>query len=474
MSRAAGLVAAAALAVSATAVGVAGTPAEPPGSPERTATAVATSQAALSCLASLPSASIGTTLFAVAPAVTGRENEGPGQLVVSTLDGGRHITGPTSPGVPMEKPLNRALAPSVLVLGTGNASPGLTAAQLSTSRGKQASGISAVWCERAAEEWWFSGVDTSTGAASRLTLVNPTTSLAVVDVSFYGPAGPGESAGKRGLAIAPHTRVSVDLAGFVPGLESVTTHVESTTGRVVAGLHTNLVDGVSPRGTEWVAPTQAPALDVLVNAGFAGKTEQQLHITNPSEQEALVSVQVVDASGPFTPSTLKTLRVPPGGVVVRKLTEVTGDAATAILLTSSVPVLGTVVDTSRATSDFAVSVVSQALTDPAIVPVLPDTDLSLAFASTDRVGGKVAIESFDDGGRSLTRENLNLRGLTTTTWKPASPNGNEPQAAYLVVTVAVDGRTQATAHYQSPAGISSLPVRSGVYTVIRPDVRPSG
>jgi hypothetical protein len=472
VSRSAVLVVAAAVVVSASAVVLAARSIDPIEAAPRTSQVVATSKATLSCPESPEDKTTETTLFAVAPTPPGGKAARQGGLVVSTLsaEDGQEVARSTSPGVPIVQALDPDLAPSVLLDGEGSLSQGLTAVQSSTTKGDLAAGIAASWCEPAGDEWWFSGVGTSVGSVSRLVVSNPTPALAVVDLTLYGPDGPVKAVGERGIALAPRSRESIDLAQFAPGLEATTVHVEASSGRVVAAVHTYLMDGASPGGTEWIAPSEDPAADVLLNAGFAGKGGQQLQITNPGEREAQVQVQVqvVDTAGPFTPSSLKSLRIPPGTVLTWDLTEVTEDSAAAFFLTSTVPVTGAVVDTSKGTPDIAVSSTSPELGDPSVVPVIDGTDLSLSFASAVREGGKVTIESFDAFGQSLASEDLNLRGFATTGW-----DLEQPRTAYLVVSVLVDGKTHAVAHYRAAGSITSLPVRPGILTVTRPDVRPA-
>jgi hypothetical protein len=181
----------------------------------------------------------------------------------------------------------------------------------------------------------------------------------------------------------------------------------------------------------------------------------------------LVGVQVVGASGAFTPSGLDDVRVAPGTVVSEDLTDVVDKDASAVLLSSTVPVTGAVVSTVSRPNDLAVSVPSPVLSAPAVVPAIDGADLEIAFSSAVRRGGAVRIHGFAQNGRSTFGEELNLEGLTTTTWK----HEDKDQSAYYVITVTVDGETQAIAQYSDEDGITTLPVVSGTYSISRPDVR---
>jgi hypothetical protein len=180
-------------------------------------------------------------------------------------------------------------------------------------------------------------------------------------------------------------------------------------------------------------------------------------------------VQVVGDSGAFVPSGLDSVRVPPGAVVTKDLGSIVDKDSAAILLSSTALVTGAVVSTSSKPTDVAVTSSSLPLSDPAVIAVLPDTDLTVAFSSAVRTGGQVSIEGFADGGRSVSSETVNLKGQTTTRWEPPKRS----KAAYFVVTVTVDGSMQAVAHYSGKDGVAALPVTSSTFTVTRPDVRPT-
>jgi hypothetical protein len=455
--------------VSAAAVAVAGRAADPLDVPDRAASEVATTKAALACPESSQGRTTKTSLFAVSPATDANASPAPSSVSASTLDAdaAEALGEVDQPGKVLESPLADDAAPAAVVTADGPLSAGVAAAQWSTETGKSHSGAAASWCLAGADDWWFNGISTQVGATSRVVLTNSTPAIAVADLTFYGPDGVVEAVGERGIALAPSSRRSIALSGFAPGLDAVTVNVHATTGRVTAAVHTTLTTGVTPGGTEWIPPSSAPAEEVLVDAGLPDADAQTLQITNPGEREALVKVQVVDASGAFTPSGLDDLRVAPGTVVTKDLTDVTDEDAAAIVLSSTVPLTGAVVSTATRPNDLAVSVASPVLAEPAVVPVIPGADLAVAFASSIRTGGQVDIEGFDRDGTSVSQEMLNLKGLTTKTWKPPG----KIKAAYFVITVVVDGSTHAVAQYSGESGITALPVMPGTYTVTRPDVR---
>lgn len=448
--------------------------------PDRSTTVVPAPVTTLSCPESPTDKQTATDLLAVAPierpAELGSEasdsgNATEGEVRTLTPDEPRRIARLGARGVPVERALTTADQPSVVVAAAGDGAPGLAATQWSTASKDAGTGLAVSTCAPADDDWWFAGVTTAVGATTRLVVSNPTPAVAEFDLTFYGPGGVEDAVGARGLAVAPMSAESYDLALFTPGVDSLAVHVEVESGRLAAAVHTEQVAGADPVGSEWVPPTTAPATEVLVNAGFAEDTDQELQIVNPTESEALVEVQVVDPDGPFAPTKLADLRVPPGSVLTKRLTAVNEEEATAVQLTSTVDVIGAISESSEDAADIAVASAGPELDAPAVVPLIPDHDLAIAFTSAVRTAGDVTVTAYDGNGEEVDREDFNLKGFTTTVWEPSGKVAD--RAAYLVVVAAPEGRTHAVVQYSAKDAIASVPVVPGVYTLDRPSVRPA-
>jgi hypothetical protein len=465
------MVLAAAILVSAGAVALAGRDAEAPQPPSRQGSEVGTTRALLACPDTAERPGTKAQVLAVSPEADEAVGSEPGLITATTLDtkAPQVIEETDAPGHVLKVDVEGDSGAVPAIAAEGPMSAGLAAIQWSVEASASVSGLAASACLPGADSWWFAGISTEVGAMTRIILTNPTPAIAVADLRFYGPDGVVEAVGERGIALAPRSRQSIDLARFAPGLKALTVEVQATTGRVVAAVHTELTSGVTPGGTEWISPGAAPAPEVLVNAGPAGSDNQSLQITNPGDREALVKVQVVGDTGAFVPSGLDSVRVPPGTVVTKDLTDIVKKDAAAIALSSTVPVTGALVGTASKPADVAVTSSSPVLGDPAVIAMIPDADLTVAFSSNVGTDGQVTIEGFGGRGRSVSSVTLNLKGSTTKLWQP----GKKTEAVYFVVTVTVDGSTQAVAQYSGKDGITALPVTSSTLTVTRPDVRPA-
>lgn len=444
---------------------------EPPRSPE----VVSTPTATLSCPESPATKQTETRLLVVSPAAVPADDvlppEGTAEISVLAKADGRVLESLTTRGTPASLKLTPADRPSAVVRASGAMAPGLSGAQWSTARKDAGNGHAASLCQAPDDEWNFGAISTAVGATSRLVVSNPTPAVAVFDLEFFGPDGAVDAVGARGIAIASQSQQSFDLAQFAPGVEAMAMRLSVDSGRVVAAVHTDLVSGNDPDGSEWIPASQPPSTEVLVNPGYAKGTDNELQIANTSDREALVQVQIITDSGPFAPSKLQDLQVPPFSVLTEQLSDVTEQDAAAVHLTSTTPLIASVVDRSDRAGDFAVASSSPPISAPAVVPIIDDADLTLALTSSERARGQVVVTAYAPDGAEVSSTAFNLRGLTTKTWEPDAKTVRK--AAYLVVSLPVELGLHGVAQFASQAGITSLPIAPGAYTLSKPSVEPA-
>jgi hypothetical protein len=441
---------------------------------------VPTTEATLACPESPQTKHTRTSLLAVTPSAPDGSSTGSttasGLMTVQRLGvQSAPIETATEVAVPIVRPLGSALQPSVVVGATGSMSAGTAAFQWTLEDGKRRSGRAVSQCAAGSEDWWFNGADTSVGWTSRLVLTNTTPAIAVVDVEILGPKGPVQTVGQRGIALAPDSRQSIDLARFAQSLSALSVHVHATAGLVTAAVETRRVDGVTPAGSEWLPPATAPSVDTVIDAAVGRSAAQDLEIVNPSDVGALVQVEVVDDSGPFVPAGLESVRVQPESVKTVNIGKISHNAAVAVRLTSPTPVTGAVVSTAKGGGDYAVSAPSPSLVDTAVVPVVPDVDLAIEFTGiSEQSVGRFKLTGFDRDGQQVFADTVTIDGLRTTEWTPPkTPKKTSGDAAYVVVSVVLDADAQAAAHYSDKDGVSAVPVAPGVFTVTRPAVSAS-
>lgn len=423
--------------------------------------------ATLSCPGAAAGAGAQTAVFAVGP---GGPRPASGGSRLRLADSTSSLAATADVGVPLVARLDDGAGRSgVRVTARGALAPGVAAAQLSSYTARTAAGIAASWCLSPRDEWWFSGVDTSVGTTTGLVLSNPSRAVAVVDLHILGATGPVDAAGANGIAVAPRSRVLLDLARYAPGRAAITLHVAATRGTVAAAVSTTRLDGITPVGAEWLPSSAAPATSVVVGAGAAGLGRQSLVVTNTGTRQQLVTVRILDADGAFTSTALPELQVPPESVVVEDVSAILQRQSTAVQLSAHGPVTGSLVSEQvDSPHDYAVSTTSAPLSTPAVVPDVQQTELTLAFATASPAPERVEIRGVGPSGRRTGAETLVVSGTSTTAWAP--PPAWE--AAYLLVIVRPGSDVQAVASYRGERGVAQLPVLSGRLTVTRPAVLP--
>ncbi|MGA9345443.1 MAG: DUF5719 family protein [Nocardioidaceae bacterium] len=437
---------------------------------DRTPSVVPASTAQLSC-PETQSPGTRTDVFALSPAGPAAAPV-PGSIAVAPLSAESRTPLATGDqvGVPVTTRMAAAGRSAVAVTATGGLAPGAFAAQHVVRTGSRTSGTAVATCAPSADSWWFTGIDTNVGSTAQLVVSNPSPAVAVVDLVFYGPKGLVKAVGARGIPVAPQSRKSLDLARYAPGLDAVTLEVRATRGRVAAAVGVSRLEGATPGGYEWLAESQPPSDDVLVNPGDSGAGDQHLVLTNTTGRRLLVTAEVLVASGPFTPKGLSEVPIRPGHTVVRDVSAITGGDAAALHVTTDGDITAALVsDSSGAPGDFSASSDSPPLADPAVVPLFDGLEVTLAFATVEDGGGVVEVQAYDAQGAEIGQPGrVPIKSGTTRVWPGPVP----PRAAYLVVSVNDGTAVQGQATYHSRQGQSAIPLVSGVWTITRPAVRP--
>jgi hypothetical protein len=277
--------------------------------------------------------------------------------------------------------------------------------------------------------------------------------------------------GQRGIALAPDSRQTIDLARYSSSLDAASVHVHATAGLVTAAVETSRVEGVTPAGSEWLPAASPPATETVVDAAVDGAT-QELQIVNPGDLGALVQVEVVEEGGSFVPSGLEGVRVPPESVKTVQLGKITHKKPVAVRLTSQTPVTGAVLSTTEDGADYAVSTASPPVDGFAVVPVIPDAELSIAATGASRQTiAQLQVTGYDSAGAPVFADTVTVDGLQTTSWTMPDTRGKKkPAATYLVIAGSLGSDAQAIAVYSGTDGVASVPVVPGVFSVTRPSV----
>lgn len=151
------------------------------------------------------------------------------------------------------------------------------------------------------EVWYFPAVSTTRDATARLTLFNPFTSDAAVDVEVAFDTGVRVPRDLAGIVVPAGTSRVVELGESVQRRDQFSATVTTRSGRVVAELAQSFddADEALPVSGLRLEPGSAVADGRWsVAAGFTDPTaREQLVLLNPGDEEVEVLVQVIPYSG---------------------------------------------------------------------------------------------------------------------------------------------------------------------------------
>lgn len=310
--------------------------------------------------------------------------------------------------------------------------------------------------------WWFTGAAAGLDHTSTLVLANPDPGPAVVDVAVQGPEGPVEAVGTRGITVGPGEVRSIELVEIAPQAEELAVHVEASRGRVTAAVADRFATRPAAEpGRAWLPAQQRPSRVLRLGPLPRRADRRTLVVANPTDREALAEVEVAGGSGPFVPTDVSQLRVPPGSVVTADLGDVVGREAASVVLRSTVRLTGTV-RTSRG-GDVAYAPAAPLLGGPAAAPLPDGFGPTLHLTGAGEAAAARAV-AYSASGEEVAATRLEVAAGTTVSWTP-------DRGAYLVVTPET-GRVSGSVVLAGGAGLAQVPLRPLPTTLRRPVVTP--
>ena len=252
----------------------------------------------------------------------------------------------------------------------GASAPGLAAGMLTRSTVDAMRGLAGTACTVPGTDFWFVGSGAVVGQRGRVYLTNPEAAPAVVDITLFGPDGPVDAPAGRGVPVAAGSQEVRLLDALAPGITRFAVHVHVRSGRVAAAVRDQQLDGLTPRGADWLPSAAPPALNQLIPGVVAGAGERRLQVVAPGESDAIVKLRLVTESGSFAPAGLDVLEVRAGSVADVDLAEFTDAAAVAVSLESDVPVTAGVLTRATGTAEQLTDVAYTAAGRP-LLPATP-------------------------------------------------------------------------------------------------------
>lgn len=229
--------------------------------------------------------------------------------------------------------------PAIRAYGVGALAPGLIANQWGRDPRGKGRGMASTACASAGSDFWFVGGGAIAGRQTRVVLVNPDDSPAVVDVIVHGTDGLIDAPAGKGLVIKGLDRAVVRLDVLAPGIKATAVHVIARAGRVGASVADEQMSGLDAVGTDWIPQSTAPSTKLYVPGVMPGKGARVLSIVTPGVDDATVQLRVISPNGTFAPADREQIDVPAESVVSFDMSDVIGGDAATVEVTSDVPVV---------------------------------------------------------------------------------------------------------------------------------------
>ncbi len=313
-------------------------------------------------------------------------------------------------------------------------------------------------------QWYLPGGTTVNGAGLYLSLLNPTATPVVVDLTFITPGGAIHPINYQGIVLQADSVLVENVAAEVQNASTVSTVVATRTGRVVAselqgfaaptsGL--SIVPGVATVQSHWTIP----------QAEEASGASSQIDIFNPGTVPEKVTALLRLASGPLAPLTdtvapestwaLKTsdqTRIPVGAPYTADI-EATGGPGVAVGRTV---VLSAAAPAAQSGIALAVDGLSQAPSDGAWL--VPPPGSMARPAVTNAAPNSLALTNTAPAAERYSAEAVSPTGATVLAAGAIAPGA----------TVVVSGSSLAHTAFKP------LLVRADGTMAVSEDVGPSG
>lgn len=282
--------------------------------------------------------------------------------------------------------------PAIEAFGEGALAPGLIADQWGRDPSGQGRGMASTACAPAGSDFWFVGGGAVAGRNTRVVLVNPDITSAIVDVIIHGPDGEVDTPTTRGLVVPGQDRVIVRLDEVAPGVNGTAFHVIARSGRIGASVDDEQRVGLESVGTDWIPPAAEPATVVYVPGILAGDGARVLSVVSTSDNDAIVEIRVLAQDGSYQPFERGSITVPAGSVTTLDMSPALppspdGVLPAALELTSDHPIVAGMrqfFGGRNVQNEASFTAGAQPFTGPAAVsglPVRTATDVKLQVAA---------------------------------------------------------------------------------------------
>jgi hypothetical protein len=157
--------------------------------------------------------------------------------------------------------------------------------------------------------WYFASGSTAAANQLYVSLLNPTSTPVVADLSFVTPGGVVHPINYQGIVLPPGQVAVENVSTEVQEVPSFSTIVTARTGRVVAAEVQQIVDGGGTSGGLSLVPGVASPQShwAIPQAQEVPGASSEIDVFNPGSTTETVAVRIRLPSGPLSPLTDKIL-----------------------------------------------------------------------------------------------------------------------------------------------------------------------
>ncbi|MDO5492542.1 MAG: DUF5719 family protein [Nesterenkonia sp.] len=335
----------------------------------------------------------------------------------------------------------------------GASSPAGAAQYLYTADSGHVSGTAAADCRAPQRSHWFFGPEIGDGAASLLTLSNPSDRQATVEVTAYDSDGPRSGAGVRTLVVPAETVRTVNIASIsgddpVNGVE-----VRASQAPVAAHLQSSRASDGTGLGTEFLPSSQTETRQhVISGVPVAADSEDEsaafpteLWIRAVEAGQSTVEVQVYGEDGPAPLENASVFTVEGGEVDSVDLSGLDAGVYDLVVTTegpSDVAVKSYGAEPEEQDRiDFGWAAGSELIRDGygAVLPDGDDAEASLRLFAPE-AGGEVVYRVFGADGETSSPQTVEVPtgGAATLSGDDLAPDDVEDPLAVVVEEPDVD------------------------------------
>ena len=240
-------------------------------------------------------------------------------------------------------------------------------------------GIVVGQCSGVIDEAWFLGAGAGERHFSTVILTNLSSTPAVADINLWGPEGPVDAVGARGLTLEPYEVRRLSLADLAAGEPTLAVQVLRTRGSMAAVVNDSSTGTFA--GTEPIGTTLAPNRDQYVGGIVGGARGKTLLLVNPGATTARVDIDVVNNAGTFAGKGLQDIKVDPGQYREIEVPTEIGEGRQAFHVVSDQPVAASA-RVSANVRDYAVAEATVPLDGEAIVPIAAGSKVKIPEAAS--------------------------------------------------------------------------------------------